>query len=112
MPNISCGLIGENQRDLAANSSKINLFKWVTENIELNVQVSFFFREIFTGRNEVVAKVVFTRVCDSVHGRGSPGSPPGTWQGEPPPRDLAGRTPPPGTWQGDPPWKKTAAYGQ
>ena len=59
-----------------------------------------------TGRNEVVAKVMFLHVCVVLFTGGglragpSPGPgrenppPPGTWQGEPPPRDLAGRTPP------------------
>ena len=57
---------------------------------------------IFTGRNEVVAKVMFLHVCVILFmggglwaGPPGPGreSPPRTWQGEPP-QDLAGRTPP------------------
>ena len=58
---------------------------------------------IFTGRNEVVAKVMFLHVCVILFtGGGSPGRPPGTWQGEPPPPGP-GRESPPGTWQGEPP---------
>ena len=55
-----------------------------------------------TGRNEVVAKVMFLQVSviHSVLRRTPPPQ-----QGEPPP----GRENPPR--QGDPPWKQTPAYG-
>ena len=59
---------------------------------------------IFTGRNEVVAKVMFLHVCVILFtgGGGSLGRPPRTWQGEPPPPDQ-----PPGTWQGESPPRPT-----
>ena len=78
------------------------------------------FLDVFTGRNEVVAKVMFLHVCVILFTGGSPGRPP-SWQGEPPPpagRTLpgtrqtppgrenpspAGRTPPPGPGR-HPPW--------
>ena len=66
-------------------------------------------RSLVTGRNEVVAKVVFTRVCDSVHRGGSPGRPP--LAGRTPPDlagpPLAGRTPPPGPGRETPGTRQT-----
>ena len=57
-------------------------------------------RCIFTGRNEVVAKVMFLQVSviHSVHRGGSPENSP--LAGRTPPPHLVGRTPP---WQGEPP---------
>ena len=82
--------------------------------------------DIITGRNEVVAKVMFLHVCvilfTGVGLRAAPPlhreTPPGPGRENPsqdlagrtPPRDLSGRPPwdlagrtPPGTWQGEPP---------
>ena len=51
--------------------------------------------DIFTGRNEVVAKVLFLHVCVILFTGGvSPGRPPRDLAGRTPPPDLAGRTPP------------------
>ena len=56
---------------------------------------------------------VFTRVCDSVHRGGSPGTPPQARQGDPPGRETppAGRTPP--LDQADPPgWENPPGPGR
>ena len=85
---------------------------------------------IFTGRNEVVAKVMFLHVCVILFTGGVSGEPPPRDQADPPgrertpgtkekpppqdqgepPRDQADPTP----WQGEPPppGRETAAYGQ
>ena len=80
--------------------------------LRLFVQWRVKITSFITGRNEVVAKVMFLHVCVILFTGGvlparsggglRAGAPsrPGR-ENPPPPADLAGRTPPPPTWQGE-----------
>ena len=69
---------------------------------------------IITGRNEVVAKVMFLPVSVILYMGGSPENPPQTRQTPPPgPRrtPLAGRTPHPPRTKENPPWTRQTPPG-
>ena len=86
------------------NSTVISSLMYV---IPVNFSLSDYVSLIITGRNEVVAKVMFLHVSVILFTGGASGEPPRD-QGEPP---LDQADTPPGTRQTPPP-KKTAEYGQ